>query len=308
MRKKYLIEYGNGGNASAGSKVSQLFKGAAQTVGNVIKTTKDIVELSKKSPEEWAQEAKDRKKFKQGCEVKPYEDGFIVVAKADGTPAVDYSDNAIFFKTKLDANKFITEIRRMGTFGDRFGKDPNKNYEVSQRDRRTGDVRKDYAFKKVGNNLQMIDRASGKVAGNAVLNAKGEYEFKEKYMRKNFLSEAYFRPLSEMSSFTGWDDDDKLIDEEERFYDKLERILKKNRDDIQVLIDEDFQYDPRTYELPNLEELQEVKTRNIRARKFRINGIEFVFEESGTSSSPRLYFKSEEDGEAYTDYIDHLYD
>ena len=34
----------------------------------------------------------------------------------------------------------------------------------------------------------------------------------------------------------------------------------------------------------------------------------FVFEDSSSNSSPRLYFKSEEDGEAYTNYIDHYYD
>ena len=51
-----------------------------------------------------------------------------------------------------------------------------------------------------------------------------------------------------------------------------------------------------------------LKTKNIHANKFLVNGIEFVFEDASPSSSPRLYFKSEEDGEAYTNYIDHYYD
>ena len=123
-----------------------------------------------------------------------------------------------------------------------------------------------------------------------------------------FLKEAWFTPLSEVSSFTGWMDDDDVIDEEERFNSKLERTFKTSRDNIYVLIDSDFEYDPRTYDIPELVELQEIKTKNIHATKFILNGIEFVFEDSSSNSSPRLYFKSEEDGEDYTNYIDHYYD
>ena len=122
------------------------------------------------------------------------------------------------------------------------------------------------------------------------------------------LREAWFTPLSEVSSFTGWNDDDALIDEEERFNARVEKALNTNRNDIQVLIDSDFEYDPRSYDFDNLIQLQEVKTKNIRANKYSLNGIEFVFEDSSSNSSPRLYFKSEEDGEAYTNYIDHYYD
>jgi len=122
------------------------------------------------------------------------------------------------------------------------------------------------------------------------------------------LMEAWFTPLSEISGFTGWFDDDSFINEEERFNSKVEKSLNSNRNDIYVLIDEDFQYDPRTYEIEDLIELQDIKTKNIRAKKFVVNGIEFIFEDASSMTSPRLYFKSEDDGQQYVDFIDHYYD
>ena len=127
--------------------------------------------------------------------------------------------------------------------------------------------------------------------------------------RKNeSLKEAWFTPLSEVSSFTGWMDDDATINEEERFNSKLEKTFKTSRDNIYVLMDSDFEYDPRSYDIPELVGLQEIKTKNIHAKKFIVNGIEFVFEDASSGSSPRLYFKTEEDGEEYTNYINHYYD
>ena len=122
------------------------------------------------------------------------------------------------------------------------------------------------------------------------------------------LTEAWTIPLSEISSFTGWMDDDKFIDEEERFHSRIERALKTKREDIEVLIDSDFQYDPRSYGIEDLQQLEEIKTRNLRATKFIVNGIEFVLEDASELTSPRLYFKSESDANTYTNYIDHYYD
>ena len=85
-------------------------------------------------------------------------------------------------------------------------------------------------------------------------------------------------------------DDDAVIDEEERFNSKLEKTFKTSRDNIYVLMDSDFEYDPRSYDIPELVELQEIKTKNIHAKKFMVNGIEFVFEDAPSGSSPRLYF------------------
>ena len=142
-----------------------------------------------------------------------------------------------------------------------------------------------------GNVPETIDRFNHSVADDA-----------------NGLSEAWTIPLSEISSFTGWMDDDKFIDEEERFHSRIERALKTNRNDIEVLIDSDFQYDPRSYEIEDLQQLEKIKTRNLIATKFIVNGIEFVLEDASELTSPRLYFKSESDANIYVNYIDHYYD
>lgn len=118
----------------------------------------------------------------------------------------------------------------------------------------------------------------------------------------------FLQSMDEVNSFTGSGfDDDDFIDDEFGFQEKVSKALKTPFSQVQVLVDDDTQYNPNDYGVDAVE-IKEIKNKRFKAKLYDFNGMKFVFLPQSSYYPQMLFFRNEEDGESYADYIDHYYD